>query len=123
MYVNHKTKEAAWKPPAAWLEWELLKQPVEAVRHIVLPMLLLAYKDLFRVSGDKNAELYTGSSAMHTAQLDLLMVCCARAFYLAGCFVCGVVSYMPGAHVLRRACTQPRMCRQSVQLHLGIISQ
>jgi hypothetical protein len=74
VYVNHKTKEAAWTPPPAWKEWELLRQPVDVARFLVMPALLLAYKDLFRVSGDKNAELYTGSPAMHSAQLDLLLV-------------------------------------------------
>jgi hypothetical protein len=74
VYVNHTTKEAAWAPPPAWAPWELLRQPVDAGRHLVMPQLLLAYKDLFRVSGDKSAELYTGSPAMHSAQLDLLLV-------------------------------------------------
>jgi hypothetical protein len=74
VYVNHSTKEASWAPPAAWGPWELLKQPVENARYLIMPQLLLAYKDLFRVSGDRNAELYTGSSAMHSAQLDLLLV-------------------------------------------------
>ena len=74
VYINHSTKKTSWKPPPAWHAWELLKQPVDSARHLVLPQLLLAYKDLFRVSGDKSAELYTGSPAMHSSQLDLLLV-------------------------------------------------
>ena len=74
VYVNHTTRATSWTPPPAWNEWEFLKQPVENVRHLVMPQLLVAYKDLFRVSGDKNAELYTGSPAMHSSQLDLLAV-------------------------------------------------
>jgi hypothetical protein len=78
VYVNHDTKATRWDPPAAWNEWELLRQPVERLRRLVHGPLLAAYKELFRVSGDKNAELYTGSAAMHSNQLDLLLVRGAR---------------------------------------------
>jgi hypothetical protein len=76
VYVNHSTRATSWLPPPAWNEWEFLKQPVENVRHLVIAQLLVAYKELFRLSGDRNAELYTGSAAMHSAQLDLLLVRC-----------------------------------------------
>lgn len=74
VYVNHDSRTTQWNAPPAWGEWELARQPVERIRALSHNQLLAVYKDLFRVSGDKNAELYTGSAAMHSSQLDLLLV-------------------------------------------------
>lgn len=74
VFVNHDSRTVQWDPPPAWAEWQVLKQPVDAIRMLTHPQLLAVYKELFRVSGDKNAELYTGSAAMHSSQLDLLLV-------------------------------------------------
>lgn len=75
VYVNHDSRTTQWNAPPAWGEWELSRQPVDRIRALAHNQLLGVYKDLFRVSGDKNAELYTGSAAMHSSQLDLLLVC------------------------------------------------
>ena len=74
VFVNHDSRTVQWDPPPAWAEWQVLKQPVDTIRALAQPQLLAVYKELFRVSGDKNAELYTGSAAMHSSQLDLLLV-------------------------------------------------
>lgn len=78
VFVNHDSRTVQWDPPPAWAEWQVLKQPVDAIRMLTHPQLLAVYKELFRVSGDKNAELYTGSAAMHSSQLDLLLVRCCQ---------------------------------------------
>jgi hypothetical protein len=88
VYVNHATRTTQWDPPPAWSQWELAQQPVERIRALAQPQLLLIYKDLFRVSGDKNAELYTGSAAMHSSQLDLLLV------RFACCLACSLVYHV-----------------------------
>lgn len=76
VWVNHETKETSWTPPVEpeYEAWELVTQQVLDIKRCVDKRLLVAYKDLFLVSGDRNAELYTGSAAMHSAQLDLLLV-------------------------------------------------
>lgn len=76
MWVNHETKATSWTAPVEpeYDAWELVVAQVADVKRCVDRTLLLAYKDLFLVSGDRNAELYTGSAAMHSAQLDLLLV-------------------------------------------------
>ena len=118
VYVNHKTKEAAWTPPPAWAAWELLRQPIETARFLVMPQLLLAYKELFRISGDKNAELYTGSPAMHSAQLDLLLVRTVLTTALAE----SRVRVRSACSASLRGCWQltqsgaPRQCRSSCYL-------
>eukprot|EP00892_Ulva_mutabilis_P001530 jgi/Ulvmu1/11378/UM075_0040.1 len=90
VFVNHDSRTVQWDPPPAWSAWQVLKQPVDTIRALAQPQLLAVYKELFRVSGDKNAELYTGSAAMHSSQLDLLLT--------EGVGAQGVTGFLNNAH-------------------------
>ena len=80
-YIDHVKRRTTWESPAKPLipleeefgEWWVLDVEVDNVRDNVSTKLLGSLMEQFKVEGDLNAMLYTGSRAMHSAILQQIL--------------------------------------------------
>ncbi|KAH9726100.1 hypothetical protein KPL70_008132 [Citrus sinensis] len=79
-YIDHNTRTTTWIHPCPDKPWKRFDMTFEEFKQstILSPMTQLA--DLFLLSGDNHATLYTGSKAMHSQILNI--------YGLAGPFWC-----------------------------------
>jgi len=80
-YIDHVNRKTTWESPARAAkssnkheeDWWVLEGEVDDVRDVVSTKLLSSLMEQFKVEGDLNAMLYTGSRAMHSAILQQIL--------------------------------------------------
>ena len=76
LYIDHNAKKTQWEHPggeAVQPSWQFFSYSLNDVRTRLYPDVMSDYVAMFRKHGDIHSELYTGSAAMHSHILEIVL--------------------------------------------------